>query len=119
MEQAGRQLNLSFSLGLRLTTDGNVLDVLPGTPAYQAGFIPGMKVVSVDGTRFTPTVVQDAIKAGQTTRDPMAFVVASGAFVKTLRVDYHGGERYPRLEQSTGTPDLLSAILQPRAAVSR
>ncbi len=119
MEQSGKRLNLSFSLGLQLTTDGNVLDVLPGTPAYQAGFIPGMKVVSVDGTRFTPKVVQDAIKAGQTTRDPMAFVVSSGAFVKTLRVDYHGGERYPRLERITGTPDLLAAILQPHAVASR
>jgi hypothetical protein len=31
-------------------------------------------------------------------------------------VDYHDGEKYPRLERDNGKPDLLTAILKPRAS---
>lgn len=112
-EHAGKLVDVTCSLGLRLGTDGGVVDVLPGSPAFQGGFIPGMKVVSVDGTRFSPTVLHDEIRAGQTGKEPLSFVVSSGTFVKTLRVDYHGGERYPRLERIPGASDRLSDILRP------
>ena len=119
VEQADKRVDLSLSLGLRLAADGSVMDVLPGYPGYKAGIIPGMKVISVDGTRFSPSVVRDTLKAAQTAPEPMTFVVSSGAFVKTLPVDYHGGERYPRLERVSGTPDLLSDILRAHGVPSR
>jgi len=31
-----------------------------------------------------------------------------------LRIDYHGGLRYPHLERITGAPDVLTAIAAPR-----
>ncbi len=119
MEQSGKLVDVTCSLGLRLGADGGVMDVLPGTPAFLGGFIPGMKVVSVDGARFSPSALHEAIKAGQTGREPLSFVVSSGAFVKTLRVDYHGGERYPRLERIAGNPDRLADILRPLAVPAR
>jgi hypothetical protein len=33
-----------------------------------------------------------------------------------VRLDYHDGEKYPRLERVQGTADLLDEILKPLAA---
>ena len=35
---------------------------------------------------------------------------------RTVRLNYHDGEKYPRLERVQGTPDLLDDILKPLAA---
>src|SRR5713226_2595615 len=40
-------LDLTFSLGLHLTKDGTVIDVIHDSPAYKAGVGPGMKVMAV------------------------------------------------------------------------
>jgi hypothetical protein len=33
---------------------------------------------------------------------------------RDVTIDYHGGLRYPHLERIAGTPDRLSALLNPR-----
>ena len=35
--------------------------------------------------------------------------------LKTFRVSYHDGERYPHLERGASKPDLLTAILAPKS----
>jgi hypothetical protein len=45
----------------------------------------------------------------------MELIVSTDNEFRTVRLDYHDGERYPRLERIDGTPDLLDQILKPLA----
>jgi hypothetical protein len=35
-----------------------------------------------------------------------------------LKIDYHGGEKYPHLERDSSAPDLLDDIVKPLAPAS-
>ena len=50
-------------------------------------------------------------------KDPIELIVENVEVFKTVKVDYHGGERYPHLERDASKPDLLSAIGKPLAPV--
>ena len=41
-------------------------------------------------------------------------IVENTGYFKTIKLDYHGGERYPQLEKVSGTPSRLDDILKPR-----
>ena len=41
-------------------------------------------------------------------------LVNSFDHIQTIRLDYHGGLRYPHLERIPGTPDRLSQIHAPK-----
>src|SRR5205085_8163576 len=65
-ENVRKRIEVSFSLGLRLKPDGAIDDIVPGEPAEAAGLSPGMKVIAVNGRRFSPEVLLDAIRASKT-----------------------------------------------------
>jgi predicted metalloprotease with PDZ domain len=44
-------VDLSLSLGIWVKKDGTVADVVVGSPAWTAGFGPGMKVIAVDAVK--------------------------------------------------------------------
>ena len=106
-------VNAWYSIGLGVDPKGNVGDVLPEGPAFKAGFIPGMDILSINDRAFNADNLREAIRAAKDGRDPIRLTVKTGPFVKVLPVDYHGGERYPRLERVAGTPDVLAQILAP------
>lgn len=105
---------LTDSLGFTMKQDGDVIDVIPGTPAYKAGLGPGMKIVGVDGRKLAHDTLSDALKLGKGKRAPLELLVLNGDYYKTLKVDYHGGARHPHLAREAGKPDLLEAITRPR-----
>jgi hypothetical protein len=39
--------------------------------------------------------------------------VSNDNHFRTLKIDYHGGEKYPHLERDTNAPDLLDDIVKP------
>jgi len=119
IEQVRKGLDLTFSLGLQLREDGGIIDVVPGLPAAAAGIGPGMKLLGVNGRRYKPELLRDALKAAKASPAPIELLVENGDFFKTYPVDYHGGERYPHLERDTQRPDLLAAIVKPRGAPPR
>lgn len=88
---------------------------MPGKPAYQAGIGPGMKLIAVNGHRFSPQALHTAIQATKSTPKPLELLVANEELYTTCQLDYHGGEKYPHLERDPSRPDLLSQILQPVA----
>jgi predicted metalloprotease with PDZ domain len=108
--------DLSFSLGLSLEEGGGVRDVIPGSPAARAGVAPAMKLVAVNGRRWTAALIRKAIQEAKTNTAPIELLVENGDFFQTCAVDYHDGEKYPHLERDPSKPDLLEAILQSRAA---
>ena len=105
--------DLSFSLGLNLGADGVINDVLPGTPADQAGIGPAMKLVAVNGRRWTADNLRAAVKTAATNSAPVELLIENGDYFNTRRLDYHGGEKYPVLERDTNRPDLLADIIRP------
>ncbi len=105
--------DLSFSIGLNLGSDGNINDVLPGTPAAAAGIGAGMKLVAVNGRVWTADNLRAAVKMAATNSAPVELLVENGDYFKSCRLDYHGGEKYPVLERDTNRPDLLSDIIKP------
>lgn len=104
-----------FSMGFHASPKGEVADVQEGSPAFKAGLIPGMDILSVDGRAFSGEALKQAIGDAKNAAAPIRLTVKTGPFVKDLSVDYHGGERYPHLERLAGAPDVLSQILAPHA----
>jgi len=67
----------------------------------------------VNGRKWTKEVLLDAVRASRTNPEPIELIVDNGDFIRTFRLDYHDGPRYPRLERVSRKPDLLGAILKP------
>lgn len=105
--------DLSFSLGLNLSPEGVINDVLPGTTADQAGIGPAMKLVAVNGRRWTPENLRAAVKSAATNGAPIELLIENSDYFKNYRLDYHGGEKYPCLERVPAKPDLLAEIIKP------
>jgi predicted metalloprotease with PDZ domain len=114
MSQAGafHFVPAAFALGLSLRDDGGIIDTLEGELAAKAGIGPGMKVVAVNGHRFSPEVLRQAVRAAKNGTAPIELLVENTDYYKTYKLDYHGGESYPHLVRDESKPDLLSDILK-------
>lgn len=108
--------DFQYSLTMSIGKDGVIADVLVGDIAYQAGFGPGMKILSVNGQPFALATLQREIDAAKSTRAPLDFRVDNTGVVSDLRLDYHGGQRHPVLERLPSTPDRIADIVQPMAS---
>jgi predicted metalloprotease with PDZ domain len=106
--------DLSLSLGLWVKNDGLVTDVVVGSPAWNAGAGPGMKVIAVNAVKWSPEAAAEALRAATRATAPLALTVEQGEEIHVLEIDYHDGERHPHLERDPARPDLLQAILAPR-----
>jgi predicted metalloprotease with PDZ domain len=112
-ESAQKFTDLRFSLGLTIKEDGAVQDVIPGSPADKAGVGAAMKMVAVNGRRWTADLLRTAVKAARTNTAPIELLVENEDYFKSCKLDYHEGEKYPRLERDATKPDLLKEILKP------
>jgi predicted metalloprotease with PDZ domain len=99
-----------FTLGLVITPDGAVVDVIEGSPAARAALFPGQRIRSIDGRSFNPNLLRDAVGA----RKPIHVVTAFAGFEQAHELQYGGGLQFPHLERVAQTPDLLTAIVSPR-----
>jgi predicted metalloprotease with PDZ domain len=102
----------AFAVGLVLNDDGAISDTTEGLPAAKAGIGPGMKLVAVNGRRFSPEILRDAVKATKNSNTPLELLVENTDYYKTYKIDYHGGEKYPHLVRDESKPDLLGEILK-------
>ena len=107
-------VDASFSIGLIMGEDGKIVDTIEGLPAANAGIGPGMKVVAVNGRRFTSDVLRDALKVGKNNSEPLQLLVENTDYYKTYSLNYHGGERYPHLVRDETRPDVLADIIKPK-----
>ena len=88
-------------------------DVIAGLSAAQAGLGPGMKLIAVNGRKYSADLLREAINVSKGSAEPLELLVENGEFYKTYRLDYHGGPRYPHLERDATKPDMLADILKP------
>ncbi|MGA8222990.1 MAG: hypothetical protein WB780_15180 [Candidatus Acidiferrales bacterium] len=101
-----------YSIGLDVVKDGAINDVLPGSPAYDAGLGPHMTILAVDGHAYSADVLDDSIAHPRNGK--ITVVVRNFDTVESHEIPYAGGIRYPHLERIPGTHDYLSEILEPR-----
>jgi predicted metalloprotease with PDZ domain len=102
----------AFALGLALNDDGSISDTIEGELAAKAGIGPGMKLVAVNGRRYSADILRDAIKSAKNTSATIDLLVENTDYYKTYKIDYHGGEIYPHLVRDESKPDLLADILK-------
>jgi predicted metalloprotease with PDZ domain len=113
IEKLFKSADFSFSLGFTLAEDGKFNDVIVGSPAYQSGIGPGMKLIAVNGRKWTPRVMRAALKAAQGTVAPIELLVENSEFYQTYSISYHQGEQNPHLERISERPDRLALLLTP------
>ena len=73
-----------------------------------------MKVVAVNGRKFSKDVLSDALRAGKNSQRALELLVENTDYYKTYKLDYHGGEKFPHLVRDETKPDVLSEIIKPR-----
>ena len=107
--------DFSYSLGITVAADDKLRDVIVGSAAYQAGLGPGMKLLAVNGRKWSPAILQAALKEAQEPGGsrPIELLVENALFFKTYSVNYHDGPKNPHLERVAGQPDTLGDILKP------
>jgi predicted metalloprotease with PDZ domain len=105
--------DLSYSLGFSVRQDGKLSDVIVGSPAYQSGLGPGMKLIAVNGRKWTPPSLHAAVKSAQGSTAPIELLVENAQFFRTYSISYHEGEKNPHLERVSGQPDLMENLLKP------
>jgi len=110
-----KMVDYGASLGMVVSNkDASVGAVRWDGPAFNAGIVPGSTLLAVNGYAFENERLKDAITANKDGRHPIELVVKHGEVVKTVRLDYRDGLKYPRLERMGGTPDRLSKIFAPK-----
>ena len=114
-EEVTKNLDLSFSLGMIISSEGMLLDVIPGSPAYSAGAGAGMKLLGVNNRKYSKDVMRTALHRSLTSQQPIALLVENGEYYYTFQVNYHDGMRYPHLVRNPAQPDLLGDIIKPIA----
>jgi predicted metalloprotease with PDZ domain len=111
-EKLRKSADAAYSLGFVVKEDGELLDVIHGSPAYDAGIGPEMKLVAINGRAWSKDVLQDALRASRDSKQPIDLLVENAKFFKTYSIAYHDGMRTPHLERSEGA-DVLGDILKP------
>jgi predicted metalloprotease with PDZ domain len=110
-ETARKTTDLSYSLGLAVGRDGVLRDVFWGGPAFKSGLSIGVKILAINGTAFDADLLKDAVTAAKTTTAPLELIVQDQNQFRVVKIDWHGGLRYPHLVRDPAQPARLDDIL--------
>ena len=122
-EEESRLYDFWFSLGIAVegggrdsesdSEDGVIRDVVPDRPAAAAGIAPGMRLVAVNGRRYSARILREALAAARSGGGPIELLVENIDEFRTYPVKYDGGERFPHLQKDSSKTDWVSAIGRP------
>jgi len=115
VEKTRHFVDARFSIGLALDDKGAIHDVIMNSIAWKAGIAPGMELMAVNGRRFTPDILREALEAGKGNGPNLDLLVVNGDFFKSVTLNYHDGEKYAHLVRDESKPDILSDIIKPAA----
>ena len=113
-QKSGKNNDLTYSGGFVVGNDGKVTSVLWDSAAFNAGITVGTEIVAIDGRKFDGDALKDAIKAAAGNGPAPELLVHDGEIYRTVKLDWHGGLRYPRLQKVGKGPGTLDALLAPR-----
>jgi predicted metalloprotease with PDZ domain len=110
-------VDLSHAMGLVLSGDGTIIEVLFSTEAWRAGLRTGMKVLAINDQRWSPAACLAALQACKAPGKPCNFLIEDGNRVLTYACAYRDGVKFPHLERDASKPDVLGKIMAPAARV--
>jgi len=113
VEARRKMADFSHSVGIVVGRNDRIASVEWGSPAFDAKLTASATLLAVNGVAYKAERLRDAItdaKAGA----PLELLVKTGDVFRSVRIDYRGGLRYPKLERIEGTPDRLSVLFAPR-----
>ncbi len=120
-EAEGRFADFAYSLGFTVGSprggagapgsDGRISNVVWGGVAFQAGMAPGATLLAVNSRAYKAELLKLAVTANKAGQAPIELLLREGDRFRTLRLDYRGGLRYPKLEPVAGSEDRLGALL--------
>jgi predicted metalloprotease with PDZ domain len=112
-EEDSKAVNMSYSIGLKVSEEGNISDLAYGGPAQKAGVSPATKLIAVNGKQYMPVVLREAVQSAAGKTAPIELLIKNGEYYQTFKIDYHGGELYPHLARDESKTDVLSKIIEP------
>ena len=110
-----KETNREWSLGVLVDDKETVVETIEDRAAARAGVGPGMKLIAVNGRKYSADVLDAALAAAQANRKPIELLVESADYYRLVSVPYFDGPRWPHLTRIEGTPDLLTQTLTPRS----
>jgi predicted metalloprotease with PDZ domain len=110
VESRRKVVDLTFSLGLVVDTKGKFTQVMWNGPVFKAGLTTGTELIAVNGSTYEGERLKTAVKE-TLYGTPIELLIKQGETYRTVRIDYRGGARYPKLERISGVPALLDDIL--------
>lgn len=117
-ETQNKTFDASYSLGIIVGTDGDgagkIEDILTGSKAFAAGLAPDMRIMAVDGRKFSADNMHAALRAHKGSSQPLQLIVENSDFVRVVSVDASSGERFPHLVRDPAKPDELARIYAPK-----
>jgi len=105
--------DFAYSLGFSVGKESRIESVLWESLAFKNGMTTGATLVAVNGRSYKAEILKDAITAAKTGSQPIELLLKKDDHYRTVSLDYHDGLKYPHLVRIEGTPDRLTAILQP------
>ena len=105
--------SFEFSVGFSVGGEDTITNVTWNSPAFQAGIVPGMRLVAVNDEAYNTAKFREVLVQAEKTTTPLKLLLRRDDHYLTVNLDYHGGLRYPKLERIEGSVDLLDAILAP------
>ena len=109
-----KETNRLWSLGLLLDDKDIVLESVENRAAARAGVGPGMKVLAVNGRKYTAEVLDAALLAAQADKKPIELLLENADYFRSVSVPYTDGPRWPHLTRLPGQADVLSDVLRAR-----
>jgi predicted metalloprotease with PDZ domain len=110
-----RQWSIGVTISDKDEDKGTIIDTVEDRAAAQAGAGPGMKLIAVNGRRYSAEVLDAAIAAAHETRKPIELMLESGDYYRAISVAYFDGARYPHLARSDDRLDILAEVLKARS----
>ena len=113
-EMQAKNSDLTYSGGFVVGNDGKITSVLWDSPAFNAGLSIGSQIVAVNGRNFDMDGIKQAIKDAANGGASPQLLVHDGDLYRTVKLDWHGGLRYPKLQKVGKGTGTLDALLAPR-----
>jgi predicted metalloprotease with PDZ domain len=111
-EQQTHEFDLTASVGLLINKDTVVTDVIQDGAAAKSGIAPGMKIVAINGRKYTPEFLLAGLREAQKSHQPLQVLVENADYYRTVQLNYFDGPRFPHLVRDQSKPDLLSDIIK-------
>jgi predicted metalloprotease with PDZ domain len=107
--------NRLWSIGMQVDDKDTVVETVEDRAAARAGIGPGMKLLAVNGRKYSADALDAAIVAAQGNKKPIDLLTESGDYFRVISVSYSDGPRWPHVKRIEAQPDLLSETLKARS----